>query len=187
MIHQTFKYILTLSVCLILSMSVNPASADKPKCEKQIQSLSHFDWHDIPKPMTDEPFFNMKGEKLTLEDYKGKVVLLNHWAIWCAPCIREMPSIMRLSEQMAGKDVVILPLSMDRGGVKKVRAFVQKKGWVETEFFNDPKMRVARKSGVSGIPASQVIDKNGNEIGRLVGPFEWDGPEIVDLLSCLAQ
>lgn len=187
MVHQTLKFICTLSVCLILSISANHASAQTIKCEKEAHAIKNFEFFASPKPMEDVPFFNMKGETLSLESYKGKVVFLNHWAIWCAPCLREMPSILRLSKNIDAQKIAVLPLSTDRSGVKKVHRFVIKKRWNEMAFFNDPKMKVARKSGIQTLPATQIIDKNGAEIGRLVGVYEWDAPEVVDLLNCLAQ
>jgi len=187
MVHQTLKYIRTLSVCLILSISANHASAQNIKCEKEARAIKNFELLATPKPMGNVPFFNMKGETLSLESYKGKVVFLNHWAIWCAPCLREMPSILRLSKNIDTQKITILPLSVDRSGVKKVHRFVIKKRWNEMVFFNDPKMKVARESDIQTLPATQIIDKKGAEIGRLVGTYEWDAPEVIDLLNCLAQ
>jgi len=187
MVHQIIKYICALSVCLIVSISADHASAQNRKCEKEIHQIKNFELSSTPIPMTEAPFFNMKGEPVSLQDYKGKVVLLNHWAIWCAPCLREMPSIMRLSKSVDPEKIVIMPLSMDRGKASKVHRFVMKKEWSETAFFHDPKMSVAKESGIQTIPATQIIDKTGAEVGRLVGTYEWDAPEVVDLLNCLAK
>lgn len=157
------------------------------KCEKEAQEISNFQLFSTPKPLEDVPFFNMKGEKISLKDYKGKTLVLNHWAIWCAPCLREMPSFLRLSEKVKDKNIVVLPLSMDRSGVKKVHRFVIKKKWSHLAFFNDPKMNVARKAAINTIPATQIINQEGREVGRLVGTYEWDSPEVIRFLDCLTS
>ncbi len=186
-VHHRFISRLALSVCLILSLSVNLASADSQKCSAEAGAIKGFTLHEMPKPMSEDGFVTMTGAEKRLADFKGKAVLLNHWAIWCAPCIREMPSIMRLSQEVSSETIAVVPLSMDRTGYKKVAQFVAKKKWTGADFYNDKKMAIARGSSLVGIPATQVLDKNGQEIGRLVGTYEWDEPEVVALLTCLAQ
>lgn len=187
MVHQRFICHLTLCICLILSISVNHASAQNTKCEKEAGAIENFTLHKAPKTMSDDRFFSLKGEETQLKDFAGDAILLNHWAMWCAPCIREMPSILRLSQKVKGKNITVIPLSMDRVGVKKTAQFVKKKNWLGANFYNNKKMTIARKSHISGIPATQILNKEGLEIGRLVGTYEWDSQEVVDLLSCLAR
>jgi thiol-disulfide isomerase/thioredoxin len=187
MVHQTLKYIRTVSVCLILSISANHASAQNAKCEKEAKEIKNFQLSSSLHELADVPFYNMSGETRSLEEYKGKVTLLNHWAIWCAPCLREMPSILRLSKVLDDQKFIILPISMDRSGVEKVHRFVIKNKWNDLAYFNDPKMLVARHFDVQTIPATQIFDSHGVEFGRLVGIYEWDRPEVVTLLTCLAQ
>lgn len=137
--------------------------------------------------MPNDSFLSMDGTSVRLQDFIGKTVLLNHWAVWCPPCLREMPSLIRLSEKIDDKNAVIIPLSMDRSSPEKVDAFIKKKEWQELTFYQDQKMAIARALGIRNIPVTQIIDKSGLEIARVVGIYEWDSPEVLKLLDCLKE
>jgi thiol-disulfide isomerase/thioredoxin len=122
------------------------------------------------------------GRVMTLEDFRGRVVVLNLWATWCTPCVAEMPMLDRLQQQLGEEDAIVLALSIDRGGQEAVKEFYQKTGVSHLKVFVDPTMRAQSDLGILGLPTTLIIDREGRERGRLVGPAEWDDAAAVDLV-----
>ena len=141
-----------------------------------------------PKPAPDLSFFDGEGKPVTLEDFRGKVVVLNLWATWCAPCREEMPGLDRLQAALGDEGLQVVPLSLDRGDVSQIEAFYAEVGLPTLEIFHDPKAAAGRAFGAFGLPTTIVIDREGQEIGRLLGPAEWDGEEAMGLIrAALAE
>ncbi|MCT7378509.1 TlpA family protein disulfide reductase [Chelativorans salis] len=139
-------------------------------------------FHETPQVVPDLSFVNRDGREMSLADFRGQTVLLNIWATWCVPCREEMPSLDRLQAELGGSDFVVVPLSIDRGGIPAVAAFYQELGLTKVGIYVDESGRVFRKLGAVGIPTTLLIGPEGKELGRLVGPAEWDSPEMVALL-----
>jgi thiol-disulfide isomerase/thioredoxin len=123
-----------------------------------------------------------QGEAIGLADFRGKVVLLNIWATWCAPCRREMPTLERLQAELGGPDFEVVALSIDRKGISVVKEFYDELGLRELGMYVDTSAKASRELGALGVPTTLLIDREGNEIGRLLGPAEWDSPEMVDFI-----
>jgi thiol-disulfide isomerase/thioredoxin len=127
------------------------------------------------------------GDSVSLhERYRGKVTLINIWATWCAPCRREMPSLDRLQATLGEDGLTVIALSLDRGDVAKVRAFFEELQIANLAIYQDPQARAGRALGAPGLPTTIVIDRTGQEVGRLLGPAEWDSEEALALLRDLA-
>jgi thiol-disulfide isomerase/thioredoxin len=124
-------------------------------------------------------FENGQGEAMTLADFRGKVVLLNIWATWCAPCRREMPTLERLQAQLGGPDFEVVALSIDRKGLSVVKEFYDELSLRELGMYVDASAKASRELSALGVPTTLLIDREGNELGRLAGPAEWDSPEMV--------
>lgn len=135
-----------------------------------------------PRPAPTLPFQDGAGRELTFADFRGKLVLVNLWATWCAPCVKEMPALDRLRAKMAGSDVVVLALSSDRGGAKQVEPFLKKHGVEGLGVWVDAKGAIPRAFAARGLPTTILLDRRGHEIGRLEGDAEWDGEAAVALL-----
>lgn len=135
--------------------------------------------HDKPRQMLSPPFVNGKGRDLTLADFRGRVVLLNIWATWCVPCREEMPTLDALQEKLGGDDFHVLPLSIDRAGMEIVRRFYDEIGIRHLDTYLAEDIRVMAAFAVVGLPTTILIDRDGFERGRLVGPAEWDSPEVM--------
>lgn len=127
-------------------------------------------------------FLDEDGAKLTLERFRGKIVVLNLWATWCTPCVAEMPMLDRLQQQLESVGVVVVALSLDRGGPEVVREFFDEHGIEHLKVYVDPTMRAQSDLTVVGLPTTILIDREGNERGRLVGPAEWDEARAADLV-----
>jgi len=152
----------------------------------EIGGIENFIAADEVKALPLVPFLDEKGHRLTLEKFRGKVVVLNIWATWCGPCIKEMPTLDRLQRQLEEVGVVVVALSLDSGGPSAVRAFYEEHGIEELEVYVDPTMQAQAGLHVIGMPTTILIDKDGNERGRLVGPAEWDEARAADLVLSAA-
>ena len=132
-----------------------------------------------PQPVPPLTFQTLDGQEATLADFAGKVVVLNLWATWCAPCREEMPGLDRLQAQFADRDVVVLALSVDRAGPERVKQFLDEIGVQHLHVYRDPKAAATRALKVPGLPATLLIDRQGREVGRVLGIAHWDGPAAV--------
>jgi thiol-disulfide isomerase/thioredoxin len=127
-------------------------------------------------------FLDEKGERITLEKFRGRVVVLNLWATWCTPCVAEMPTLDQLQQQLAPLGVVVVALSIDRDGPKVVREFFDDHGIEHLGVYVDPTMHAQSDFNVIGLPTTILIDREGRERGRIVGPAEWDDARAADLV-----
>ena len=143
--------------------------------------------HEAPRPPIDEAFRDDAGAEVRLADFGGKVVLLNLWATWCAPCRAEMPSIDRLAAGMEGEDLAVVALSTDRFGAERVQDFFDEIGVRHLRVYQDKRSEVARAAGAMGLPMTLILDREGREIARLTGDAEWDSPEARAFLARLVE
>ncbi len=132
---------------------------------------------EMRPPMPELQFVDMEGKPAKLSDFRGKVVVLNIWATWCTPCREEMPTLDNLQAIFADQPVIVLALSVDRGGPERVRAFLEEIGVQRLHVYRDPKMAATRALRVPGLPATLLVDRQGREAGRLLGIAEWDSDE----------
>ena len=135
--------------------------------------------HQTPREMLSPPFIDGEGRTLKLDDFRGRVVLLNIWATWCVPCRGEMPTLDALQARLGGDDFHVLPLSIDRAGFDPVRRFYKEIGIRHLGLYLAEDIRAMMALGVIGLPTTILIDGQGRELGRLVGPSEWDSAENV--------
>ncbi|MCB4823078.1 TlpA family protein disulfide reductase [Roseicella aerolata] len=135
-----------------------------------------------PVPVPEFGFTDAEGRPLGPADFRGRIVLLNIWATWCVPCREEMPALDRLQAELGSPDFEVVALSIDRGGADAVRAFYEQIGIANLAVFLDRPNASSRALGVVGIPTTLLIDRDGREIGRAIGPLEWDSPETVGVI-----
>ncbi|MDH5637288.1 MAG: TlpA family protein disulfide reductase [Nitrospinota bacterium] len=121
------------------------------------------------------------GETLRLADYKGKLVFLNIWATWCAPCREEMPSMQRLAEKLAGGNFAMITISIDEK-TEDVEKFVKELG-LTFPVGMDPAQEVAAQYKITGVPETYIISPDGVVNHHLIGPGDWDEPAIVRAFS----
>ena len=145
-------------------------------------ALQGFVVHPQPKLAPEIHFQDKNGRPLTLAEFKGKVVLLNIWATWCAPCREEMPTLDRLQAELGGADFEVVALSIDRGGVDAITKFFAEVGVQHLAIYLDSTTEASSALGAVGLPTSLLIDRDGTEIGRLIGPAKWDSPEMVEFI-----
>jgi thiol-disulfide isomerase/thioredoxin len=134
----------------------------------------------VPAPL--DVFQDLAGGRVRLSDFAGQVVVLNFWATWCGPCVREMPSLDRLQATLRDEGLKVVAVSMDRGGVAVVKPFIERLGLSEMGIYLDPQNTLARAFGITGLPTTYVIDAQGRIVGAVQGAAEWDSPDALALV-----
>jgi thiol-disulfide isomerase/thioredoxin len=151
------------------------------------QGPSGFVMHEQPRPLPEVAFRDQADRPLRFADFRGKVVLLNLWATWCAPCRQEMPTLDRLQTILGGPDFEVVALSVDREGRPAVEAFYEELGLEALAIYVDDSAKASRVLGAFGLPTTLLVNRDGEEIGRLLGPAEWDSPAMVRFLGDLLE
>ncbi len=141
--------------------------------------------HPAPRPLPEAGFLDAAGAAASLADFRGKGVVLNLWATWCAPCVAEMPALQRLARLVRQDGIMVLPLSSDRGGVPVVRAFYDRLALKDLGIWLDPRGAAARAWGARGLPTTLLIGRDGLERARLEGEADWGAAEVVAQVRAL--
>ncbi len=128
----------------------------------------------------------LDGSRLRLADLKGKVVFLNLWATWCPPCKEEMPAMERLWQRYKDEGLVVIALSMDSGGAKAVKAYIEHSKYTYPVGL-DPKMEVAQLYGARSVPSTFIIDRSGALRAIALGPRDWDGKAAFAYIEALLK
>jgi thiol-disulfide isomerase/thioredoxin len=145
--------------------------------------MDRFEKAKAPKAVPDFEFRDAEDKASKLSDLQGKVVLVNFWATWCAPCVKEMPSLNTLQGKVGKDKLVVLPLSLDGPSKPKVAPFYADKKLGNLGIWFDPGRKAMQALGVSILPTSILVDARGREIGRLEGEAEWDTQAAIALVS----
>jgi thiol-disulfide isomerase/thioredoxin len=174
----------SLAAAPLLMIALVSATTAEANCANPPTELGRFEaGSGAEAPST--PFLVGGGER-TLADYRGKALVVNLWATWCAPCVKEMPALNRLSETVEADGIAVLPLSADREGAPVVEKFYAVNGIGHLPVMIDRMGKVARALAAPGLPTTVLYDREAKEVGRVIGPAEWDAPEAIAFLrACL--
>jgi thiol-disulfide isomerase/thioredoxin len=134
-------------------------------------------------PVPDLAFKDSMGREIGLSKWQGRVVLLNLWATWCAPCRKEMPTLNDVQKQLGSKDFEVVALSVDRKGLQASAAFLKDTGADSLGLYVDETSKSLDDLQAFGLPVTVLIDRKGREIGRLLGPAEWNSGEAIALIK----
>ena len=134
----------------------------------------------VGKPAPDFTLMDREGKTWTLSELKGQVVFVNFWATWCPPCVKEMPSMQRLYDTLpADKFKMLAVLNSD----KPINAdFFAAKHKITFPILNDQDNKIGPKYGLTGVPETYIVDKQGVVREKFIGPAEWDSPGVVQML-----
>ena len=149
--------------------------------KREIQSLVR-----VGVPAPDFTFSDLNGKRVSLSDHRGKVVLINIWATWCAPCREEMPSMEKLYNRFKGEDFEILAVSIDSTGQKAVAPFMQKLNLTFPALL-DPEAKIRGLYSVTGVPESFIVDKKGIVVKKVIGAVDWATPKVFSFFQDLIQ
>lgn len=142
-------------------------------------------FHQAPKDVSQTAFETIDGSEGTLADYKGKVVVLNFWATWCAPCRKEMPMLSDLQTELGGEGFEVVTIATGRNPPQAMKSFFQEIGVDNLPLHRDPRSKMAREMGVLGLPVTMVLDQQGKEIARLVGDAHWNSDSAKAIIKTL--
>lgn len=135
-------------------------------------------------PAVDFTLSDLEGRRVKLSDLKGKVVFLNFWATWCGPCRIEIPTLAKMNQKFKDRDFQLLTISIDQQGRKAIEPFYQQLG-IALPTLVDSDSKVASRYGVSAVPESFLIDKEGRIVKKYIGPRDWVSPSIISEIERL--
>ncbi len=138
-----------------------------------------------PVEVSQVVFTDPEGGEHRLSDWQGKIVLVNFWATWCAPCRKEMPMLDALQSEFGGNDFEVLTIATGRNALAGIRRFFEEVGVTGLPIFLDPKQELARDMAVLGLPISVILNRDGKEIARLRGDADWDSDSAKAIIAAL--
>ncbi len=145
--------------------------------------MQNFTLSSQPSPVPQTTFRDGNGNTLSLADFAGKILVVNFWATWCFPCIREIPTLDRLQGRLGAQDFAVLAMSLDREGADVVRKFFTRTKVKHLKIYVDANGKFAEAFDVRGLPTTVVLDRDGTELGRIAGVAEWDGRDARALIE----
>jgi thiol-disulfide isomerase/thioredoxin len=169
-------------VGIVIVMNLLPHETG-PNSPPREGAMAEFKPRSPSTPAPAVEFFDADNGKLDFSAFKGKVALINLWATWCLPCVKEMPSLEKLKQTHENDDFVVVTISEDRQGTKLVDEFFQKNGLKTLPRYVDPQSRIGRALKLNGLPTTVLLDPEGRELGRFEGSADWAGADALKLID----
>ena len=144
-------------------------------------------FHSELKPTTATPYSRSDGSTARLSDYQGKVVVLNFWATWCAPCRKEMPELSALQSTLGGNNFAVVTIATGPNPLHKIAAFFRDIKINNLPSHRDPRQALAREMGVLGLPTTLILDREGQEVARLLGDTNWHSDSALTIMRALIE
>ena len=175
-------------IVLLLGMALLAGGCDRqkeaaPQASEAAATGAGLDRSQRQKPMPDTVILDPDGEQVALDELKGGPVLVNLWATWCAPCVKELPTLDALAKAQKPGGLTVVAVSQDMGPQNSVRAFLDKLEIGALGAYQDPDMKLSDAYGAQILPTTILYDAAGNEVWRYVGDLDWTGPEAAKLLA----
>lgn len=170
------KFVLLLFGAAAAGALVGGTILSRP-LENRVKGIPSARIAEVPAPSLS--FASGSGQELTLASFRGKAILLNIWATWCAPCRKEMPSLDRLQSIKGSETFEVVALSIDRGGVSQVETFLKETGVHKLKIYSDEPGASMRALKIVGLPTTLLISEDGRELARWVGPREWNSQAAI--------
>ena len=179
-----------LLICLYTALLIgaNAAAADITTIEAlRSGSMKKLTFHTAAKAVPAVYFATADGDQKQLSDFQGKVVLLNFWATWCAPCRIEMPMLSKLQTEFGGKNFEVVTIATGRNAPGALKRFFDKAGIENLPRHRDIKQQLARKMAILGLPITVILNRQGKEIARLRGDADWSSDSAKSIISALIE
>ena len=172
--QKTIKFLL-FSFCFSIFLSIAQTNEDVP--------LNNMAINEIPKPISPLIFEDFLGNKINLKDYHGKLVIINFWATWCAPCKKEMPSLDSLYKDDKFNNLQILAVNMEQPNLSKTKKFFSELNIQNLEIFFDSNLNFVKEFKLRGVPTTILINKKGEEFARIIGEVNFQDKKFLKWLS----
>ena len=161
--------------CFSIFSSISQTNEDVP--------LNNIAINEIPKPISSLIFEDFSGNEINLNNYHGRLVIINFWATWCAPCKKEMPSLDNLYQDNNFKNLQIFAVNMEQSNTLKTKKFFTDLNIQKLEIFFDPNLNFVKEFKLRGMPTTVLINKKGEEFARITGETNFQNKKFVKWLS----
>ena len=175
LINQKIKKFLILIFCFSIFSSIAQTNEDVP--------LNNIAINEIPKSISPIIFEDFLGNKISLEEYRGKLVIINFWATWCAPCKKEMPSLDKLYKNSDFKNLEVFAVNMEEPNKEKTKKFFENLKIQKLEIFFDYDLDFVKEFKLRGVPTTVLINKQGKEFARIIGEVNFEDRKFLKWLS----
>ena len=139
--------------------------------------------HKEPKKVSDIMFKNSEDITISLDNFKGKLIVINFWATWCAPCREEMPSLDILQSNKNFQDLIVLPINVGKENKEKAKKFFNDLQIKNLKLYYDDSVKLANTFSLIGLPTTIFIDKDGDEFARIIGSIDFGDQNFIKWLS----
>ena len=174
-INQKILKFLFLFFCFSIFSSISQTNEDVP--------LNNIALNQTPRPISSVIFEDFFNNEVSLNDFYGKLVILNFWATWCAPCKKEMPSLDSLYQNDNFKNLQIFPINVDKPNHIKSKKFFTDLKIKKLEKFFDKNLNFVNEFKLRGVPTSILINKKGKEFARIIGSIDFEDKKFIKWLS----
>ena len=161
--------------CFSIFSSISQTNEDVP--------LNNMAINEIPKPILSLIFEDFSGNEINLNQYKGKLVIINFWATWCAPCKKEMPSLDKLYQTDSFKNLQVFAVNMEQPNTLKTKNFFDNLNIKKLEIFFDSNLNFVKEFKLRGVPTTILINKKGEEFARILGEVNFLDKKFLKWLS----
>ena len=172
--NQKITKFLIFLFCFSIFSSISQTNEDVP--------LNNIAINEIPKPISSLIFKDFLGNEIDLKHYHGKLVIINFWATWCAPCKREMPSLDRLYQDSNFKNLQVFAVNMDQPKTTKTKNFFTDLNIQKLEIFFDPDLNFVKEFKLRGMPTTVLINKKGEEFAKIIGEVNFQDKKFLKWL-----
>ncbi len=165
---------LTFIICFSIFSSISQTNEDVP--------LNNIAINEIPKPISSLIFEDFSGNKINLKDYYGKLIIVNFWATWCAPCKKEMPSLDNLYQSNDFKNLQVFAVNMEQPNKIKTQKFFTDLNIKKLEIYFDSELNFLKEFKLRGVPTTVLVNKKGEEFARIIGEINFQDKKFLKWL-----
>ena len=174
-INQKIKKFLIFFFCFNIFLSISQAS--------EVVPLNNIAINEIPKPISSVTFRDFSGNEVNLKDYKGKLLIINFWATWCAPCKEEMPSLDILYQDASFENLQVFAVNMEQPNTIKTKKFFSDLKIQKLKIFFDPNLNFVKEFKLRGVPTTVLINKKREEFARIIGKINFQDKKFIKWLQ----
>ncbi len=173
--NQKIIIFLIFIFCFNIFLSISQSNEDVP--------LNNIVINENPKPISTIIFEDLLGNEINLKNYNGKLIIMNFWATWCAPCKEEMPSLDKLYQNNNFKNLQVFAVNMEQPNILKTEKFFKALNIKKLEIYFDKKLNFVKEFKLRGVPTTVLINKKGEEFARIIGSIDFQDEKFLRWLK----